>query len=401
MGVVMHTNLIKQINIIFGQLNFKIGPSKIFDKTIIDFLDDLSKTILINKKNFSYADLITFAFWCRKANLIKLSESYDKKLFMFGRGTVLHITPSNVPMNFAYSLVFGLISGNNNIIRLPSRSFIQVKLLCNIISKILKKSKFLKIKKKICLIKYEKSDEISSELSKTVDARLIWGGDDTINQFKSYYTLPRCVDLAFSNRYSISLIDIDEVKKIDTKKLKNLVKRFFNDAYLMDQQGCSSPQAVIWIGKDKNNIKNNFWNILIDIVNNNYDDDLSITNNKISALSSVAANTKLKFKTKYKNFKLIKLDVKKPSIEIEKLQCHFGTFVEINVKKLEEIKKVITKKFQTITTFGINHKELENFIIKHGVSGIDRIVPIGGAFDMGPIWDGYDIIYSLSRIISK
>ena len=173
MGVVMHTNLIKQINIIFGQLNFKIGPSKIFDKTIIDFLDDLSKTILINKKNFSYADLITFAFWCRKTNLIKLSESYDKKLFMFGRGTVLHITPSNVPMNFAYSLAFGLISGNNNIIRLPSRNFIQVRLLCNIISKILKKSKFLKIKKKICLIKYEKSDEISSELSKTVDARLI------------------------------------------------------------------------------------------------------------------------------------------------------------------------------------------------------------------------------------
>ena len=49
-----------------------------------------------------------------------------------GRGTVLHITPSNVPTNFAYSMVFGLLSGNNNIIRLPSKNFLQVKILCEI-----------------------------------------------------------------------------------------------------------------------------------------------------------------------------------------------------------------------------------------------------------------------------
>lgn len=144
----MHTKLMKKINIVYGQLNFSVGPSKIFDKTTVDFLNELSIEIMQNKKNSPYTDLITFGFWCRKANLIKLSENYDKKYFMFGRGTVLHIAPSNVPMNFSYSLVFGLLSGNNNIVRLPSRNFVQVKLLCNMISKVLKKSKFLKIKKK-------------------------------------------------------------------------------------------------------------------------------------------------------------------------------------------------------------------------------------------------------------
>ena len=287
-----------------------------------------------NKKNSPYTDLITFGFWCRKANLIKLSENYDKKYFMFGRGTVLHIAPSNVPMNFSYSLVFGLLSGNNNIVRLPSRNFVQVKLLCNMISKVLKKSKFLKIKKKICFIKYRKSDKISSELSKVVDARLLWGGDETINQFKSYYTLPRCVDLAFSNRYSISLIDTNKISELDSNELKNLAQRFFNDSYLMDQQGCSSPQAIIWLGLDKKKFKNYFWDILTEIVNKKYKDDLSIINKKISSLSNAAINTKLNFKLKYKNFKLIKIDIKKPSVEIDKLQCHFGTFVEINVKKI-------------------------------------------------------------------
>ena len=44
---------------------------------------------------------------------------------------------------------------------------------------------------------------------------------------------------------------------------------------------------------------------------------------------------------------------------------------------------------------------IENFILTNNIVGVDRLVPIGRAFDIGPIWDGYDIIYSLSRIISK
>ena len=327
-------------------------------------------------------------------------KRYNKSIFMIGRGSILHITPSNVPMNFAYSLSFGLLSGNRNIIRLPGRNFIQIKLLCKIISKILKKSKFKLLSDKICFIKYEKSNLISSELSQIVDARLIWGGDETVEQFKKYPTSPRCIDLCFSNRYSVSLINIDKISKLSELEIKNLAIRFFNDAYLMDQQGCSSPQAIIWIGK--NDIyKKKFWNILSSIVKKKYDNDISITNKKMAALSSAAINSKIDFRTNFRNFKLIKLNIKNPSIEIEKIQCHFGTFVEIDIKKLDEVKKIITKKFQTITCYGIDNNDIRKVIEKSGLTGIDRIVPIGRAFDMGPIWDGYDIIYSLSRIVSE
>jgi len=397
----MYTKLTKKIDIVLGQLNFSSSSGKIFDETIIEYLNEISIEIMKNKKNLYYADLISFSFWCRKANIKKLAEEYKKKHFMIGRGTVLHIAPSNIPMNFSYSLVFGLLSGNHNIVRLPSRNFIQVKILCTIISKILKKKKFLNIKKKICLIRYERSDEISSELSKNVDARLLWGGDKTINQFKKYYTLPRCIDLTFSNRYSISLINLNQISKLTSNELKNISNRFYNDCYIMDQQGCSSPQAIIWIGQNKNLTKKKFWEALSKIVNKKYDSNLSVTNKKIASLSNIAVTSNTNFKTKYKNFKLIKLDIKDPSIEIEKLQCHFGTFVEIHIKKLDEIKKFISKKFQTITCYGVEHQKLEKLIVKYGIAGIDRIVPIGRAFDIGPIWDGYDIIYSLSRIISK
>ena len=52
---------------------------------------------------------------------------------------------SNIAMNYAYSLVFGLIAGNTNIVRLPSIKFPQVNILNHIIKNQLKKknSKFL------------------------------------------------------------------------------------------------------------------------------------------------------------------------------------------------------------------------------------------------------------------
>ncbi len=396
----MCDNFREKIRIVLGKLNTSSKPLKIFDNKVIDFLNEISIEVMKDKKNLSFSDLITFGFWCRKSNILKLSKNYNKSIFMIGRGSILHITPSNVPMNFAYSLSFGLLSGNRNIIRLPGRNFIQTKLLCKIISKVLKKSKFQSLSDKICLIKYEKSNLISSKLSQNVDSRVIWGGDETIDQFKKYPTSPRCIDLCFSNRYSISLINIKEISKLSELEMENLAMKFFNDAYLMDQQGCSSPQAIVWIGKNSL-YKKKFWNILSSIVTKKYDNDISITNKKMAALSSAAINSKIDFKANFQNFKLIKLNIKNPSIEIEKIQCHFGTFIEIDIKKLDDIKKIITKKFQTITCYGIDNNNLRKVIENSGLTGIDRIVPIGRAFDMGPIWDGYDIIYSLSRIVGE
>ena len=41
-----------------------------------------------------------------------------------------------------------------------------------------------------------------------------------------------------------------------------------------------------------------------------------------------------------------------------------------------------------------------HLIEKYHLSGIDRIVPIGEGLSMDLIWDGYDIITTMSRIIT-
>jgi hypothetical protein len=43
---------------------------------------------------------------------------------------------------------------------------------------------------------------------------------------------------------------------------------------------------------------------------------------------------------------------------------------------------------------------IQEFVLSHHLRGIDRIVPMGSAMDIGLIWDGYDLINVLSRVVS-
>lgn len=395
----MLTKINKKIKIILGNYNFKDGPFEIFDKDIILFLNEISKEILRNSECKKFPDLITFGFWCRTNNIKSLLNNYNFFKNRVGRGTVLHITPSNVPTNFVYSMVFGLLSGNNNIIRLPSKKFIQVEILCKILKRLSKKNNLKKNFNKLLLIRYDNSDTISSLLSKDVEARIIWGGDKTINKFKTFITKPRCIDLAFADRYSISLIDSNMLSKLNHNKLTTLAQKFFNDTYTMDQFGCSSPNTVFWLGK--NNVsKKNFWIELKKIVNQKYDLDLSGANKKISNLMNFTINKNKKFKINNNNFDLITLKNTKSDFDTFN-NVNFGTFVEINLNNINQLHRYVSEKLQTITCYGIEFDIIKKFIIKNKLKGIDRVVPIGRAFDLTPEWDGVDIIATLSRTIGN
>ena len=388
----------EKIKILIGNYNLKDGPYEIFDKNIIKFLNEISKEILKSTKCRKFPDLVAFGFWCRSSNIKTIFNNYSFFKNRMGRGTVLHITPSNVPTNFAYSMVFGLLSGNNNIIRLPSKNFIQVKILCNILIKLSKKDKYKKNFKKFLLIKYDNSDFISSELSKDVEARMIWGGDNTVNKFKTFVTKPRCVDLAFANRYSISIIDSNKLAKLNKPNLIIFAQKFYNDTYIMDQFGCSSPNSIFWLGKNKV-AREQFWFELGKIVNKKYDLGVSGANKKISNLMNFTLNKNHKLNMSIKNFNLIRLKNKK--INFDNLDnINFGTFIEFELTSINFLKKYTSEKLQTITYYGIEFKDIKKFIIKNKVKGIDRIVPIGRAFDLTPEWDGVDIISTLSRTIA-
>ena len=71
------------------------------------------------------------------------------------------------------------------------------------------------------------------------------------------------------------------------------------------------------------------------------------------------------------------------------------------LNNLNQLSKYVSDKLQTLTYYGIEFDFIKKFIIKNKLKGIDRIVPIGRAFDLTPEWDGVDIIATLSRTISN
>ena len=388
-------------NIVLGETEAFAKPCKIFSNLIINFLNEVSINITQHGEARIYSDLVTFGFWCRKANIKNLSLSYSSKYLMIGRGKVLHIAPSNVPMNFAYSFAFGLLSGNINLVRLPSKDFAQIRILCDIIKHVCKQEKYACILKRFCFFRYERSDTISSALSLEVDARLIWGGDDTIFEFRGYKTQPRCIDLNFSNRISYSIINSKALEKISKAEYIKLIRNFYNDCYLMDQQGCSSPQVIIWLGRNNAKVINSFYSTLLKHVKKTYEKELSVTNKKILSVAQSAIDSPTNFKMDYSDFSLVRLKIDDHSKGVDDIKVNFGTFSEINVDHLDETYHLFKKNVQTITYFGIEESEIRSFIVKNGILGVDRIVSFGRAHDIGPIWDGQDIISSISRIISN
>ncbi len=373
---------------------------EIFSNEVIIFLDVLSKALLRDSNIREFPDVATFAFFCRKANLLKLKKQYiDSDVIRLGRGVVFHVAPSNVPVNFAYSLVSGLLSGNINIVKVPSKDFKQINLICKIISEISFNEEFKKISNQIVLVKYDKNSTITKTLSSICDVRVIWGGDNTINHIRESLIPAKAFDITFVDRYSFCVINADEYLQEENKE--KIAQGFYNDTYLFDQNACTAPHLVIWIGLEDNIKKSKivFWNLIEDLVIQKYKRIPSVVAvNKLTSFYSQAFDMNNIEIKKSKDNSLWRIQLSDLSNEIEKYKCTSGYFSECSIDSLSELNRIVNRKYQTMSYYGFKELELTQFVSESKLRGIDRIVPIGRTLDFSIIWDGYDLIRSLSRL---
>ena len=397
--VVIHLKKHNDIKYLIGKEISGIKPFVPFHDLCCDFLNDLSKDLHLNKEASKYSDIMTFAFWCRKANISKLKKDFNNKYYRLGLGLVFHIAPSNVPINFAFSFVFGLLSGNANIVRVPSKNFNQISIICDSINRIINKDKYRRILEMNCFIQYVKNDAITAAYSLCSNARLIWGGDNTIKNIRKFDTIERCVDIAFSDRYSFCIIDAPSVLQLNDKELTKLSESFYNDTYLVDQNACSSPHMIVWQGENKESAKEKFWTSLSNIVAKKYFiSEIQVVDKYTLICHDSIRIDHLKYVVKHGN-DIYRIGLGKIDENIYQYRGESGYFYEYDNDEINNIKNIINNKFQTLTYFGLNKNKLRDFAINNRLLGIDRIVPIGQALDIGVIWDGYDILNMLTRII--
>ena len=126
-----------------------------FDNRICDFLKAVSVVLMQDPEAKKYSDVITFAFFCRKGNIDRLKKEFGKDAdTRLGRGLTFHVAPSNVPVNFAYSLVAALLAGNAVIVKASSKDFVQTRIIAAAMNSVLEREMFLELKPYVTIISY-------------------------------------------------------------------------------------------------------------------------------------------------------------------------------------------------------------------------------------------------------
>lgn len=377
------------------QQSYPLSP---FSDEVILYLNELSSILLRMPEVRHYPDVVTFAFFCRKANLLHLQKEHATNSLRLGRGLVFHIAPSNVPVNFAYSLICGLLAGNNNIVRLPGKQFRQVDLIVEALRTLSADERFDMVSRMVHLIKYDRGGIETTTYSALADVRVIWGGDETIRTIRQSPLPPRSYDIAFADRYSVCVLNAISI--LEESSLDKIVEGFYNDTYLFDQNACSAPQLMVWVGTENKieKAKEYFWTALQQYVDRKYKLEPILAVDKLSAFYRQAILSDV-VKEENKNNNLWRVRLRELSADIPQYRCAGGYFSEYSTTDFNDLASIVTTKYQTLAYFGFSKDELQQFVLNNHIKGIDRIVPIGKTTDFSLIWDGYDLITMLSREI--
>ena len=376
-------------------------PTVPFDDNIISMLNALSSRLLKDALCRSFTDIIAFAFFCRKANLLILKQQYAQKdIIRIGRGTIFHIAPGNVPVNFGYSLVAGLLAGNNNIVRISNKPFPQVDLIIKHLHSLAEYDEFKSALSRIVLVRYEHSSDASSYFSSICNARIIWGGDETIKRIRQNSIPSRAFDVCFADRYSFAIIKTETLHNATDSDYVRLAEHFYNDTFLFDQNACSAPHIIVWTQSNFNcDVRGKFWKALHDYAIKKYKFQPVMGIDKLTAFFKQATCMKIQLTPMPDNL-IMRAELSDLPKGIENYRCACGYFSEYIVSSLCDIADIITTKYQTMAYFGFSKEELNSFIENTHLKGIDRIVPIGCTTNFSLTWDGYNLIDTLSRIVT-
>ena len=389
----------------FNELQYVIGspeivnqmknvrPLRPFDDDVIAFFNDLSAMLRTNRE---FSDVATFGFWCRKAALLKEKTKYDDVSERFGKGIVFHSTPSNVPVNFAFSFAAGLLAGNANIVRLPGKPFEQVTVISNAIKQLLK-TKHQNVAPYIVFVKFPPVKEITDTFSSLCNVRVIWGGDMTVAELRQSKIPARTTEITFADRHSIAVIDADAYLAAENKD--TIIQNFYNDTYFSDQNACTAPRIIFWQGEKKEEAKADFWNRVHEKTVKEYTLAPVQAVGKLNAMYSVASQKKVHV-VKSDDMFITRLDVYKIEKDLMNYKYNSGFYFEKDIENLNEIVDVCDVRCQTLTYFGVKEEDFRSFLEEARPIGIDRIVPLGKSMDFALVWDGYDLIRQMSRKIT-
>lgn len=371
-----------------------VRPLPIFSAEAYNFLSALSTRILADAEAKSYPDVVTLGFWCRPASLRHMAAQYESETNRLGRGITFHLAPSNVAVNFAYSCLAAFLAGNASIVRLPSKDFPQVQILCRLFSETL--VEFSALAPYFLFVRYGYEQEVTGRYSAMCQTRIIWGGDRTIGEVRRAPLPPRANEITFADRYSLSVIDADAYLAAEDKA--RIAQAFYNDTYLSDQNACTAPHFIVWMGRNVTEAQRVFWAELHGLVRTRYTLQAVQAVDKLTQLYRLGAQFDAR-QIEMPDQLITRVRVDALHEDLPVYRAGSGFFIEYEARTFAEIHPLCGSSCQTLSYYGMDEESLLQEVLAMRPAGIDRIVPMGHTMDFALIWDGVDLIRSMSRVI--
>lgn len=392
----------EKITVFAGGWNGQEITGKVpFEEKVMSFLDELSREIPNHPETADSNEVVSFAFWCRKKHLEQWKKSMCKNETRIGLGMIFHIAPSNIPALFAYSMVLGMLSGNGNLVRISNRVSKEALPLCRIINEVMKRPEYEEIYQRNKIITYDHDQELNEKYSRLCDGRVIWGGNHSIEEIRKANVAPGTPQLEFADRCSVAVMNFDWMGSLQEEELEILAHQFYNDTLVVDQNACSSPAIVFWVGKTSENIEEiqrKWWEIFARIADQ-YDLSPWKVSRKYEQLCSmIMEHREIQNVWRWKN-RIYVMNLKEIPKKPEQYIGRFGSFFQYHLTELEQLGECLNRNVQTVICAGIQTEIVRDIIVRCGCKGGDRVVNIGQALSLNRIWDGKDILKSMSRIV--
>jgi hypothetical protein len=365
------------------------------DERVVDFLAKVARKLLAPAVARRHPELGSLGYFLRPAELSRaVTRMRRDDAIVFPRGNVFHVPPANVDTIFVYSWALSALAGNHNVVRVSSRSAGAAETILAALNDV---DADPVIRRTQRMVTYGRDDAVTAALSQWADLRVIWGGDAAVESIRKHPLRPSARDLTFPDRTSWAALSAAGWRAADPAARRDAVVGFSNDAYWFDQAACSSPRTVFLVGTDTADVRAEFVELLLDVVDRRgwQVDAAMAVEKRVNAygLAATGAVTALDFPANSVTAMSLAAVPDAPRRWIGA-----GAFPFAEVGSLLDLVPAMNRQDQTFSHFGFTPAELRAFALGLGGRGVDRIVPFGSALTFSAIWDGYDLPHEFTRL---
>lgn len=375
-----------------------------FSAGAVACLAALSQALFRDPDARRFPALQALAFWLRRAELDRLARDFTAlatpDTLRVPHGLALHFPPGNVDTMFVYSWALATLTGNRSIVRLSGRASEVAFILQRLLNAVAADQPDGPLATGTAMVTYPHDPAITAALSAACDLRILWGGDATVTALRAVPLPPHARELAFPDRYSVSVLNPAAVTAADDAALAALADGLFNDLYWFDQMGCSSPRMLLWVGHrpaaraaaDRLTAA-----LAATVARRGYALDTGAFLQKLTFAYGAAATRPVERVDAPRNeLTLLELAGLEP---FSHAHPGAGLLFHAAVAGLDDLTPVLDRRFQTVTYFGIEPAVIRDWLRRVNGRGVDRAVPVGQALQFHRFWDGYDLLEALTRAV--